>query len=56
MCPGRWFAQEALLVMTKVLLGRYEIVPDRVLSDDEKYVYSGGNVTRTDVGVTARRR
>ena len=56
MCPGRWFAQECLLVMTKCLLGKYEIVPDRVMGDEEKYVYSAGSVTRKDVGVTIRAR
>lgn len=52
MCPGRWFAQECILIMTKCLLGRYDIVPDRQLGDDEKYVYSGGSVARQDIGVT----
>jgi peroxidase len=55
-CPGRWFAQECLLVMTRCLLGKYEIVPDLVMSDDEKYIYSAGSVTRKDVGVTVRGR
>jgi peroxidase len=53
-CPGRWFAQECLLVMTKCLLGKYDIVPDEILRDDEKYTYSAGSVTRKDVGVTIR--
>lgn len=52
MCPGRWFAQECILVMTKALLGRYDIVPDKQLNDDEKYVYSAGSVARRDVGVS----
>jgi peroxidase len=56
MCPGRWFAQECLLVMTRCLLGKYDIVPDSVMSDDEKYTYSAGSVTRKDVGVTVRGR
>lgn len=56
MCPGRWFAQECLLVMTKVLLGGYGIVPDRVMTDDEKYIYSACSVARRDVGVTIHRR
>ena len=56
MCPGRWFAQQCLLVMTKALLGDHDIVPDLVLTDDEKYIYSAGRVMRSDVGVVIHRR
>jgi hypothetical protein len=43
-------------VMTKCLLGKYDIVPYEILRDDEKYIYSAGSVTRKDVGVAIRER
>lgn len=42
--------------MTRCLLGKYDIVPDSVMSDDEKYTYSAGSVMRKDVSVTVRGR
>ncbi|EEH35462.2 hypothetical protein PAAG_06509 [Paracoccidioides lutzii Pb01] len=51
-CPGRWFAQECILVMTMCLLGRYDIVPDEYLIDEEKYIYWSSNVERRNVRVT----
>jgi peroxidase len=52
MCPGRWFALQSIQLMVKALLEQYEFVPDKVLTDAEKYKYSGGSVVRTPVGVT----
>ncbi|PNY19822.1 Uncharacterized protein TCAP_07465, partial [Tolypocladium capitatum] len=43
MCPGRWFAQETIQIMTKAVLEAYELEPERRLHDDEKYVYTSGN-------------
>lgn len=56
MCPGRWFAQSVIQIMTKNVLERFKFVPDRVLPDDEKYKYTGGSVLRTEVGVTVTKR
>ena len=51
-CPGRWFGMECILIMTATLLGRYDIVPDRRMETEEKYIYSAADVKRRDVGVT----
>lgn len=56
MCPGRWFGMAVIQIMVKTLLDTYEFKQDRVLLDDEKYVYSGGFASRTQVGVTVRKR
>ena len=55
-CPGRWFAQATIQIMVKVLLEEYEFKPDRVLDEDEKYMYSAGNVMRTKVRIAVRKR
>ena len=56
LCPGRWFAVQTIQIMVKVLLDQYEFTPDEVLGNDDKYVYSAGNVGRKQVGVTVRKR
>lgn len=56
LCPGRWFAQEALCVLAKQLLERYEFKPVRLMSEDEKYIYHAGVVTRKEVEVVVSRR
>lgn len=56
-CPGRWFTQEAICVMMKELLERYEFAPERTgLADDEKYEYHAGVVTRKEVPVVVSTR
>lgn len=56
-CPGRWFTQEAICVMMKELLVRYRFAPERTgLTDDEKYEYHAGVVTRKEVPVVVSRR
>ena len=42
--------------MVKVLVETCEFSQDRVLSDEEKYSYSAGNVNRKQVDVRVRRR
>lgn len=56
MCPGRWFAQTAILLMTRVALLEYEFDPERRLTDEEKYTYSAGNVMRVPVRMTVKQR
>jgi peroxidase len=55
-CPGRWFAQEAICLMVKSVLEGYEFRMERVVKEEEKYVYTAGNVGRTAVGGTVVRR
>ena len=55
-CPGRWFAQACILVMTAALFNRWDIEPDQRLSDGEKYLYGAAGTKRRDVGVTFKRR
>jgi len=56
-CPGRWFTQEAICILVKALLEEYDFKQERVIeSDDEKYVYHAGVVTRNEVGGTVSRR
>ena len=42
--------------MVKVLLQTYEFQQDKVLSDEEKYLYSAGNVLRKQVGTSVKKR
>lgn len=51
-CPGRWFAQATIQIMTKTVLERYVFKPERRLADSQKYVYTAGNVGRVPVGMT----
>lgn len=55
-CPGRWFTQEAICVLVKALLDEYDFAPDRVVHDDDKYIYHAGVVTRKKVPVVVKRR
>lgn len=55
-CPGRWFGQAAIQLMVKVLLETYEFEQDLLLEDDEKYIYTAGNVSRKEVGVVVKKR
>ncbi|KAF8540450.1 cytochrome P450 [Trichophaea hybrida] len=55
-CPGRWFAMTTIQVMTKELLVAYDFVQDFVVKEEEKYIYSAGNVKRLEVGVEVTRR
>jgi cytochrome P450 len=55
-CPGRWFAQEAICLMVKGVLESYEFRIERVVAEEEKYVYTAGNVGRTVVGGMVVRR
>lgn len=56
-CPGRWFTQEAICVLVKELLLEYEFKQSGVIeSDDEKYIYHAGVVTRKEVGGMVTRR
>ena len=55
-CPGRWFAQEAICVMVKALLLKYEFEPERVIADEEKYIYHAGVVTREEAPVVVKKR
>ncbi|KAK4221571.1 heme peroxidase [Podospora fimiseda] len=54
MCPGRWFAQETIQIMVKVVLDRYEFDPERRLKDSEKYVYSAGNAKGVNGNVNGK--
>jgi hypothetical protein len=56
MCPGRWFAETAILLMTRITLLEYEFDPERRLTDEEKYTYSAGNVMRVPVRMTVKLR
>ncbi|KAI1159323.1 cytochrome P450 [Nemania serpens] len=56
MCPGRWFGQTMVLIMTKTVLQTYKFEPAERLDDDDKYVYSSGNATRVPVGMTVTLR
>jgi cytochrome P450 len=51
-CPGRWFAQSTIQIMTKTVLETYAFDPKRRLPDSQKYVYTAGNVGRVPVGMT----
>ncbi|KAG8533893.1 uncharacterized protein KY384_001634 [Bacidia gigantensis] len=55
-CPGRWFAVQTIQIMVKVLLETYEFKQEKVLRDEEKYLYKGGMVERAKVGVEVKRR
>jgi peroxidase len=55
-CPGRWFAQEAICLMVQAVLKEYEFRMENQLADDEKYLYTAGNVDRVRVGETVLRR
>ncbi|KAH6980144.1 heme peroxidase [Fusarium venenatum] len=56
MCPGRWFGQATIMVMTNSVLETYNFKPERRLSDEEKYVYTAGNVGRVPVGMEVELR
>jgi cytochrome P450 len=51
-CPGRWFAQATIQIMTKTVLETYSFHPERRLPDTQKYVYTAGSVGRVPVGMT----
>ena len=56
-CPGQWFVQEAICIMVKQLLEAYTFSPIVTrLTDDEKYAYNAGVVTRREVPVVVSRR
>ncbi|KAH8647317.1 heme peroxidase [Xylariales sp. PMI_506] len=55
-CPGRWFAQACIQIMTKVTLEAYEFVPHVRLTDGQKYIYTPGNVERAPVPMQVRVR
>ncbi len=42
--------------MVRPLLETYEIVPERAVADEEKYIYHAGVVTRNEVPVQVRLR
>lgn len=56
LCPGRWFAQMMIQVMTKAILEGFIFEQDSKVAEDEKLVYTGGTVAWKAVGITARRR
>ena len=56
MCPGQWFGMEVIMIVVKTLFDTYDFAQDRVLRDDEKYVYSGGFASRKEMGVSVRKR
>ena len=59
MCPGRCFGMAMIQLMVKSLLTTYRF--ERVLeqgdggSEDDKYIYSAGSVSRKDFAVTVYR-
>lgn len=55
-CPGRWFGQALLQIMTKGILERYSFEPDRKMDDSNKYVYTASGVLRAKVGMSVTRR
>ncbi|EPE06557.1 animal heme peroxidase superfamily [Ophiostoma piceae UAMH 11346] len=56
-CPGQWFVQEAICIMVKEILEAYTFSPIITrLTDDDKYAYSAGVVTRKEVPVVVSRR
>jgi cytochrome P450 len=56
-CPGRWFTQEAICILVKALLEEYTFDQEKLIeSDDEKYIYHAGVVTRKEVGGKVSRR
>ncbi|KAI1339407.1 heme peroxidase [Xylariaceae sp. FL0016] len=55
-CPGRWFAQMLIQIMTKTTLEAYEFKPETRLSEEDKYVYTAGNVGRKAVAMTVTTR
>lgn len=51
-CPGRWFAQAALCVMTKAALETYKFqLPDGTVEDKDKYTYTATGARRRPVAV-----
>ena len=55
-CPGRWFAMTTIQIMVKEVLPAYEFTQDAVVGEEERYIYSGGNVKRKEVGVEVSRK
>jgi peroxidase len=55
-CPGRWFGQAIIQVMTKTLITAYTFAPDKNLLDGDKYVYAGGLLKRVPVAAAVRSR
>lgn len=56
MCPGRFFAQMTIQIMTKTILERYVFEQDLTVAEADKLVYTGGIVKWRDIAITARRR
>ncbi|KAK8102082.1 heme peroxidase [Apiospora sp. TS-2023a] len=57
LCPGRWFAQMALCVMTKAALEAYRFeLPEGPLEEADKYVYTATGARRRPVPVKAHAR
>jgi len=56
MCPGRWFGQAMIQVMTMNILRSYTFKPEAVLEDGEKYEYGGGMLKRRPVAVAVSPR
>lgn len=50
-CPGMWFAQAGILIMTRSLLQAYEFRPQLKLAEDKRYIYTPVNVQRAPVAV-----
>ena len=55
-CPGRWFAVQTIMIMVKRMIEGYEFRQSSVMGDEEKYVYSAGNVARKEVGGVVKKR
>ena len=55
-CPGRWFGQATIQLMTKAILEEYIFEQDSVIPDNDKYIYSAGSVVRKQEGILVRRR
>lgn len=53
-CPGRWFAQSTIQIMTKTVLETYAFEPKKRLADSQKYVYAAGSVDWVPVGMTVK--
>lgn len=56
MCPGRFFAQTTIQIMTKAIFERFVFEQDLVVAEVDKLVYWGDYVTWKAVGITAKRR
>ncbi|TAQ91302.1 hypothetical protein B7494_g374 [Chlorociboria aeruginascens] len=56
-CPGRWFTQEAICILVKCMLDKYEFEQNgQQTEDQEKYRYSAGVVKRNELECKVMRR